>query len=96
MINPSTTVLIFFIVVNLIAFFIMWRDKVCSRKSGAERIPEGFLFFLATMFGSIGVYAGMFTFRHKTHKWYFLIGIPMLILENSAVFYLLYTYISHL
>lgn len=87
-------VLAFFVAVNLVAFLIMWWDKVRSRKVGAERISEGILFFMATMFGSIGVYAGMFAFRHKTQKWYFLIGIPMLIAENAAFLYLVYQFRS--
>ena len=45
---------------------------------------------MAAMFGSIGVYAGMFAFRHKTRKWYFVIGIPALILEQAALLYLIY------
>jgi uncharacterized membrane protein YsdA (DUF1294 family) len=84
-------VLIFFLAVNLIAFFIMLADKIRSTKPGAERISEGMLFFLAAAFGSIGVYAGMFVFRHKTRKWYFLIGIPLLIAQNAAAIYLVYS-----
>ena len=77
---------------NLIAFSIMWSDKVKSTKPGVTRISEGMLFFLATAFGSIGVYLGMFTFRHKTQKWYFLIGIPLLIIQNAATIFVLYLY----
>lgn len=80
----------FFLAINVVAFLIMWWDKLRSRKMGAERISEGMMFFLATMFGSVGVYAGMFVFRHKTRKWHFIIGIPMLILENIASLYLIY------
>lgn len=87
-------ILLTFFVVNLVAFFIMWWDKVRSHKVGAERISEGLLFFMATMFGSVGVYAGMFVFRHKTQKWYFLIGIPMLIAENAAFLYLVVAQLS--
>ena len=58
-------------------------------RSGADRTPEGLLFFMAAVFGAIGVYAGMFTFRHKTKKWYFLLGIPLLILQNLTTLYLL-------
>ena len=68
----------------------MLADKVKSAKPGATRISEGMLFFLATAFGSLGVYAGMFAFRHKTQKWYFLIGIPLLIIQNTATLYLIY------
>ena len=78
-------------VINLVAFFIMGRDK---KKSYSEkhirRIPEGLIFFMATMFGSVGVYLGMLVFRHKTKKWYFKLGIPMLILQNVATVYLVW------
>lgn len=84
-------IIIFFLAINLIAFFIMLADKVKSAKPGAERISEGMLFFLAAAFGSVGIYAGMFVFRHKTRKWYFLAGIPLLIAQNAAAFYLAYS-----
>ena len=70
--------------------FVIFLDKQRSKKAGAERISEGMLFFMATAFGSVGVWVGMLTFRHKTQKWYFLLGIPMLIVQNSALLYLLY------
>jgi uncharacterized membrane protein YsdA (DUF1294 family) len=76
-------------VVNALAFLIMLWDKVQSRRNGAERVSEGMLFFLAAAFGSVGVYAGMFAFRHKTRKWYFLIGIPLIALQNLASAYVL-------
>lgn len=83
--NTSLTyIVVFFVVMNVLAFMLMLWDKAQSRKSGAERIPEGLLFFIATMFGSIGVYVGMLALRHKTRRWYFMVGIPMLILENGA------------
>ncbi|MBP7811431.1 MAG: DUF1294 domain-containing protein [Candidatus Moranbacteria bacterium] len=72
----------FFLLINMGAFSAMAFDKRRSRKSGAERIPEGLLFFLAAAFGGIGVCFGMLVFRHKTQKWYFTLGIPLLILEN--------------
>ena len=83
----------FFLAMNLLAFGIMLLDKTRSRKNGVERISEGMLFFLATAFGSLGVFAGMFVFRHKTQKWYFLLGIPLLIIQNSACLYLVYLYL---
>lgn len=86
-------IIIFFLAVNLIAFFVMFADKLKARKKNTERISEGMLFFLATALGSVGVYAGMFAFRHKTQKWYFLVGIPLLIVQNSALLYLFYVYV---
>ncbi|MDR3583524.1 MAG: DUF1294 domain-containing protein [Candidatus Pacebacteria bacterium] len=83
----------FFLAMNLLAFSVILLDKNRSRKNGAERISEGMLFFLATAFGGLGVFAGMFAFRHKTQKWYFLLGIPLLIIQNSACLYLVYLYL---
>ncbi|MDO8240804.1 MAG: DUF1294 domain-containing protein [Candidatus Moranbacteria bacterium] len=88
--NQTLGLLAFFAIVNVLAFVIMLWDKMQSRKKDAERISEGMLFFMATIFGSVGVLAGMFAFRHKTQKWYFLMGIPMLIAENCALLYLIY------
>ncbi len=80
-----------FVGANLFAFFLMLLDKTKARIVGAERISEGMLFFMAASFASIGVYAGMFAFRHKTRKWYFLVGMPLLFLENCATMYLVYS-----
>lgn len=82
-----------FLVINFIAFLIMWVDKNKSTRPGVERISEGKLFFLASALGSIGVYTGMFVFLHKTRKWYFLIGVPFLILQNIALTYLIYLFL---
>lgn len=83
-------IVVFFVFMNLLSVLIMWIDKRKSRQEGAERVSEGLLFFLATLFGSIGVFFGMFVFRHKNRKWYFLVGIPLLIIENMATLYVLY------
>jgi len=90
----SLYILIPLILINLIAFFVMLSDKIRSNEAGAERTPEGILFFMAAMFGAVGVYAGMFAWRHKTRKWYFVVGIPLLIIENLATAYLLYLFVS--
>jgi len=80
-----------FAFINLVALFVMGKDKRrAARGHNAERAPEGFMFFLATMFGSIGVFCGMFLFRHKTRKWYFQIGIPLLIVQNMATVYVVW------
>lgn len=86
---------IFFLAMNLLAFLLMLLDKNKSKKANAERISEGMLFFMATAFGSVGVWAGMLAFHHKTRKWYFAIGIPLLMLENSAFLCLIYSIVNH-
>jgi uncharacterized membrane protein YsdA (DUF1294 family) len=79
-----------FVFINVVAFLVMANDKHLSRKGGdTERIPEGLIFFMATLAGAVGVYLGMIIFRHKTRKWYFQVGIPLLILQNLATLYLI-------
>lgn len=87
---------IFYLAINMLAFLLMFLDKIKSRKSGAERISEGMLFFMASFLGSIGVYLGMFAFRHKTRKWYFILGIPFLILQNLVLLAFCYQMLSSL
>ena len=76
--------------INIFSFLVMAHDKRESvRGSNTKRTPEGLMFFMATIFGGIGVYAGMFVFRHKIRKWYFQLSIPLMILQNVATIYLL-------
>ena len=77
-------------VVNVVALFVVGSDKRKSMdRSNPESTPEWILFFIAAAFGAVGVYAGMMAFRHKTQKWYFVVGIPLLIFQNLASLYFL-------
>jgi uncharacterized membrane protein YsdA (DUF1294 family) len=53
--------------VNVTAFAYYGFDKGRARKGG-RRVPEAVLHGLAVAGGSIGAYAGMRVFRHKTVK----------------------------
>ena len=78
-------IVIYFIVINLIGFFIMWLDKRKAKK-GAWRIPEKTLFIITALGGGIGTITGMYTFRHKTKKIQFVIGFPLItILEIISI-----------
>ncbi len=91
--DQSLYILVSLLAINLLAFLIMLADKVSSANSDARRISEGKMFFLAAIGGSLGVYLGMFAFRHKTQKWYFLIGIPLLMIQNASLAYLIYLFL---
>ncbi len=81
-------IIIYLIVINLIGFYMMWSDKRRA-KWGKWRIPENTLFIVTALGGGIGTIAGMYTFRHKTKKLKFTIGLPtILILEIVLVIYL--------
>ena len=83
-------IIIYLIVINLIGFYMMWSDK--SRAKWEKwRIPEQTLFIVTALGGGIGTIAGMYTFRHKTKKLKFTIGLPtILILEIILAVYLIF------
>ena len=79
------------IIVNLIGFFLMGIDKRKAVKR-AFRIPESTLFIVALIGGSLGSLLGMYAFRHKTRHWYFVYGMPaILILHIIAIVALIYS-----
>lgn len=84
------TLIIYCVAVNIMGFALMGIDKWKARKQ-AFRIPEATLFIIAIIGGSIGSILGMFTFHHKTRRWYFLYGMPaILILQIGLIFLLQY------
>ena len=78
----------YFVVLNIIGFAFMGIDKWKARK-GAFRIPESTLFIIAIIGGSIGSIAGMYVFHHKTRHWYFVYGMPAILLLQLALLFFL-------
>ena len=79
--------IIYLIIINIIGFLAMGIDKRRA-KMMQWRIPEKTLFLITLFGGGIGTIAGMYTFRHKTKKKYFTIGLPViLITEIIGVIY---------
>ena len=70
--------------VNLVTFTAYGVDKAKARR-GAWRVPEKTLFLLPLLGGSLGALLGMLTFRHKTKHWYFVWGIPLILLAQMAL-----------
>ena len=80
-------IIIYLVVINIIGFLAMWIDKKKAEK-GRWRIQEKTLFMITVLGGGIGTISGMYTFRHKTQKLAFTIGLPgILILEIVAIIY---------
>lgn len=76
---------------NVATFAIYGIDKMKARK-GKWRIPEATLLLLAFLGGSIGAFAGMEVFHHKTHHRKFTILVPVfLCLHAGTAMYLLFS-----
>ena len=54
-------------------------------------MPEKTLFLLPLLGGSIGALLGMRGFHHKTKHWYFVWGIPAILLAQIALAVWIYT-----
>jgi uncharacterized membrane protein YsdA (DUF1294 family) len=64
---------------NIAGLAVMGIDK--SRAKHHEwRIQEKTLFLVSLLGGSIGTWAGMYIFRHKTKHWYFVVGMPAILI----------------
>ena len=72
-------ILLWLVIVNLAAFFVMGADKRRAQK-GTWRISEKALFLPALLGGALGGLCGMRVFRHKTRHWYFKYGFPLLLI----------------
>ena len=83
--SPLGLLAAYLIVVNLTAFSLMWADKRRAKRAGARRIRERTLFLSALLGGSIGAIAGMWLFHHKTRHWYFVWGMPLILLAQIAL-----------
>lgn len=81
----------YFLILNIIGFAMMGIDKRKAIK-GAFRIPEATLFIVALIGGSMGSILGMYTFRHKTRKRRFVYGMPLILILQIALLFLLFFY----
>ena len=69
----------YIVIVNILAFSLFGIDKSAAIQQ-KQRIPNRVLLLTAVFGGSLGSLVGMYTFRHKTKKWYYTITVPVLLL----------------
>lgn len=82
------TLLYAIIFINIISFFAYGLDKL-KAVNHWWRIPEWVLLGLAVAGGSVGAYLGMQVFRHKTLKPLFRFGVPVILLVQAAVVFVM-------
>ncbi len=78
--------IVYIIIANIVGLSVMGIDK---RKAIRHkwRIPEKTLFLVSILGGSIGTWAGMYLFHHKTKHWYFVIGMPLILIVQLVLLY---------
>lgn len=80
----GTALLVYLVLINLVTFFVYGADKRRARQ-GKWRVPEKTLFLLPLLGGSVGALLGMRVFHHKTKHWYFVWGVPAILLAQLAL-----------
>lgn len=78
----------YLIIINIIAFISMYIDKQKAIHK-KWRTKEITLMTLSFIGGSIGMLLGMHTFRHKTKHKKFTIGVPLILIVQLSVAFLI-------
>lgn len=78
----------YLILCNVCGLVLMKVDKERAKKH-RWRIPEKTLFLVALLGGSAGAWLGMYLFHHKTKHWYFVVGMPLILICQIALAWLL-------
>lgn len=78
------TILYYLLAVNITSFILYGIDKYKAKK-GRWRISEATLLLMAVVGGSIGAWAGMRLWHHKTMHKKFKYGIPVIIILQVAL-----------
>ena len=77
-------IICYLLAVNIVTFLLYGIDKYKAKKS-KWRISEATLLTMAAIGGSIGAWAGMRLWHHKTMHKKFKYGIPLIIIMQVAL-----------
>ena len=77
---------------NIITFMLMAIDKYKAVR-GKWRISESALLTAAFAMGGVGSLLGAIVFHHKTRKWKFRILLPVALLFNISLIFLIWYYV---
>ena len=84
----ANALLYYLIVINIVTFLVYGIDK-WKAKQGSWRISEVSLLILEVIGGCIGALLGMKIWHHKTMHKKFKYGLPMILLAQIALIYLI-------
>ena len=84
----ANALLYYLIVINILTFAVYGIDKWKARQ-GSWRISEATLLMLAVIGGTIGALLGMQVWRHTTMHLKFKYGLPLILLPQIALMYLI-------
>ena len=90
--NPVLSIILcYFAIISLISMIVCIYDKRVSKKNRVElRTPEKTLLLLSALGGSVAMFITMLIIRHKTKHVKFMLGIPLIMIAQAGIVYLLF------
>ena len=81
----------YLVIFNIVTFLVYGIDK-WKAKQGSWRISEATLLMFAVIGGTVGALLGMQVWRHKTMHLKFKYGLPLILLVQIVLMYLINNY----
>lgn len=81
----------YFLYISVFATAVTVLDKLLA-KVRAFRIPEAWLFLLAAAGGSAAMFVTMLLIRHKTRHFKFMFGLPVMMVLQAAIVWMLWSH----
>ena len=81
-------------IISLVTAIITVYDKIAAKKFPKNRIPEKTLIILAIFGGALCEYTVMQLIRHKTRHKKFMIGLPVIIIIQAILIFVILNFVS--
>lgn len=88
-----TEIILLYLAITNVATFLTFGIDKWKAKHSRWRITEAALLLLAALGGSIGAWAGMYVWHHKTQHNKFRYGVPLILILQIAIAIALYVYL---
>ncbi|MBE6646844.1 MAG: DUF1294 domain-containing protein [Ruminococcaceae bacterium] len=83
--------LAYILVISLVSIVVCFYDKKISKLNRVElRTPEKSLLVLSALGGSVAMFITMLLIRHKTKHVKFMLGIPLIMIVQAGIIFLLF------
>ena len=79
-------------VISVISVIVTVKDKISAKKK-ARRTRESTLLLLGALGGAFAMFATMLIIRHKTRHLKFMLGIPVIILIQLSIVFLIWRFV---
>ncbi len=78
------------VITSVASVIVCIADKLRSKKKGRTRVSEATLMTLSAFGGALFMFLTMLVIRHKTRHSRFMVCLPLMIIFQAAIAYLIY------